>query len=272
MAQQRAGDGRRRRRPRVDIAPAVTALVAGIRTRGWAALLEIVELSLVWALLVSSIGLFWVAYAVVGGLGVLIALGLALIPFALVAPGTVGLFYAVDAFWSGDALTPLEALKFFFRGFAHRYLRSVGLGFLWALVLVATYANFQEDAHFIPHFMLLGIGLLLLYLLLFLVMLHTYLLPTLATTDASLWEAVRIGAWMAIANPMFTLIALLGPAVVLAVGLAVHALLPMLLGGALAMFSVGAFRLAPLRHPELPLPISLDEPLPDGADEDDEAR
>ena len=259
----------RQRRPRVEVAPAVTALVAGIRQRGWAALLEIVELSLVWALLASSVALLWVVPKVIGSLGILIALFLALIPFALIAPATMGLFYAADGFWSGDALSPLDALRFFVRGFARRYLRSVGLGFAWAVVLIATYANLQEDTHFVPHFMLLGLGLLLLYLLLFFVMLHVYLLPTLATTDASLWEGIRIAAWMAIANPMFTLIALLGPAVVLAVGVAVHALLPMILGGALAMFSIGAFRLAPLRHPALPAPYSLDEPLPETPEEDD---
>ncbi len=258
-----AGGRSRPKRRRVDIAPAVAAVLAGIRERGWGALLEIVEVSLVWALLVSSIALLWVVPKIIGSLGLVISLLIALVPFALVAPATVGLFYAADGFWSGEGISPLDALRFFGRGFVHRYLRSVGLGFVWALVLVATYANLREDVHFIPHFMLLGMGLLLLYLLLFFVMVHVYLLPTLATTDSTLWEGVRIGAWMAVANPMFTLIALLGPAIALTVGLVVHALLPMVFGGTLAMFSVGAFRHAPLRHPELPVPYRMDEPLPD---------
>ena len=243
------------------MAAAITELFVGIRGRGWAALLEIVEVSLVWALCASSAALLWAAPGVARTLGLLIAGLVALIPFALVAPATVGLFCAADSFWSGEGISPFDVLRYFFRGFGRRYLRSVGLGFIWALVLVATYANVRVDTRVIPHFMLLGVGLLLLYLLLFFVMVHVYLLPVLATTDFSLWDGIRIGAWMAIANPMYTLVALLAPGVIFAVGLAVHPLLPMLLAGALAMFSVGAFRHAPLRHPVLPVPLRSDQPM-----------
>lgn len=238
--------------------------MSGIRGRGWAALVEIVEVSLIWALCASSIALLWVVPKIIGSLGLVITLLIALVPFALVAPATMGLFYAVDGFWSGEGIGPLDALRFFGRGFVHRYLRSVGLGFIWVLVVLAMYANLREDIHFVPHFMVLGIGLLLFYLLLFFVMVHAYMLPTLATTDSTLWEGVQIGAWMVIANPMYTLIALVGPAIALVLGLLIHALLPMVFGGVLALFSVGAFRYAPLRHPALPVPYRMDEPLPDG--------
>ncbi len=243
------------------MAPAVGELVAGIREHGWRGLLDLVVLSVLWFLCMLSAGLeVAVPVLLSHGAGLLITALAALAPLALVGPGSIGLFRGADGVWSGECSGPLDSVRYFWAGLSRRYLRGVGLSVVWAVVVLGTYANLREDVSLVPHFLLLGLGILLLYLLLFFVMVHVYLLPVLATTDFSLWEAARVGAWEAVANPMFTLVVLLGPAAVLAVGFVVHPLLPMLLGGALGLLCTGALRFAPYRHPDLPAPRWLDRP------------
>lgn len=244
----------------------VVELYAGTARRGWQNLLELVMLSLLWFFMAFSSVLAGEAPTILAkGGGLLLALLAVLIPLSLVGPATIGIFTAADLIWSGEAIGPFDALRNFFRGFRHHYLRSVGLGALWGLVLVALYANTVEDRHFIPPVLNDGIGILLLYILLFVVMINVYLISILAITDWGMSRAIRVAAWEAIANPLFTLSALLVPGAVVVLGSVLRPLLALLVGGALALLSTGALRFAPLRHPELPVPHTVDEPLPDDA-------
>ncbi len=242
-------------------------VLAGVRERGWQHLLELVLVSVLWFVcLLATISVAAVPTILHKGGGILVAAAFALLPLLFVGPGTVGLFTAVDAIWSGENNGPFDALRSFFRGFRRRYLRSVGLGAFWALVLVSIYANVAEDRHLLPAFLLLGVAILLLYLVLFFLMVNTYLIPMLAVSDLSLWRALRLAVWESVANPVFTVLMLLGPLVVLIAGLVVRALFPLLLGGGLAMFATAALRFAPLRHPGLPELAVFDAPLDDDAD------
>lgn len=246
---------------------AVRTVLAGVRERGWQHLLELVLVSVLWFVcLLATISVAAVPTILHKGGGILVAAAFALLPLLFVGPGTVGLFTAVDAIWSGENNGPFDALRSFFRGFRRRYLRSVGLGAFWALVLVSIYANVAEDRHLLPAFLLLGVAILLLYLVLFFLMVNTYLIPMLAVSDLSLWRALRLAVWESVANPVFTVLMLLGPLVVLIAGLVVRALFPLLLGGGLAMFATAALRFAPLRHPGLPELAVFDAPLDDDAD------
>ncbi len=246
------------------VGPQVVELYSGTARRGWQNLLELVMLSLIWFFMVfSSVLAVEVPTILAKGGGILLALIAVLIPVSLVGPATVGIFTAADLIWSGEAIGPFDALRNFFRGFRRHYLRAVGLGVLWGLVLVALYANTVEDRRFIPPLLNDGIGILLLYILLFVVMINVYLISILAITDWNLVRAIRVAAWEAIANPLFTLSALLVPGAVVVLGSVLRPLLALLVGGALALLSTGALRFAPLRHPELPVPHTVDEPLPD---------
>ena len=253
-------------RPRlgpVRVGDALVDVFAGVFHEGWQNLLELVLLGLLWFLAAISVGLALLAPSLLQrGAGLLIAGGAVLVPLLLVAPATVGLFAAVDAIWSGEAIGPFDAVRNFFRGFAHRYLRSVGLGLLWAFVVLSLYANTVEDKHFIPPVFTVGVGILLLYILLFVVMVNVYLIPTLALTEWGIWQAIRVATWEAVANPLFTISMLLLPVGIVIVGTVLRPLLPLLVGGAIAMFSTGALRNAPLRHPDLPAPASMAQPMP----------
>jgi uncharacterized membrane protein YesL len=236
---------------------------------GWAALLELVLLSMIWFLFVV-VGGWATVGAVVGMVRGRAAPGAALLALlftsALVGPATVGLHHAVDAIWSGEAIGPFDALRNFGRGAVRRYLRSLALGALWWLVLVGAFANLYEGPHLFPVYLLGGVRILLAYLLLFFCMVNVYLVPLLATTPLPLGPAIRLATWEAVANPMFTLAMLAVPAAVVVLSLAIKPLFPMLGGGALALFSTAALRWAPLRHPELPAPVWLDRPSEDGED------
>ena len=252
---------------RLPVGVALGDVFSGAFREGWQNLLELVLLGLIWFLCVLSVGLALVARTLLAhGAGLLIALGAVLLPLALVGPATVGLFGAVDAIWAGEAIGPFDALRNFFRGFGRRYLRSVGLGVLWGVVLLSLYANTVEDKQLLPRFMIVGVGILLLYIVLFVVMVSTYVIPILALTEWSIWRAIRVGAWQAVANPLYTISLLLVPAGVVIVGTSLRPLLPLLAGGSLALFSTGALRGAPLRHPDLPAPTTVRGPL--GGDED----
>ena len=247
------------------VGDALVAVFSGALRKGLQNLLELVLLSLLWSVGMATILLGMEAPTiVVKGGGLLLALVAVLLPVAVAAPATVGLFAAVDLIWAGEAIGPFDALRNFFRGFRRRYLRSVGLWALWGLVLISLYANTVEDRRFIPSFMSVGVGILLLYIALFAVMINTYLIPILALTEWDLWRAVRVATWEAVANPLYTISTLLSPAAVVIIGTAVvRPLLPLLVGGATALFSAGALRFGPLRHPDLPLPTTVEEPLPD---------
>jgi uncharacterized membrane protein YesL len=248
---------------RPSLGEALHAVFTGVVQEGWRNLMELVLLSVIWFVFMLSVGVGLLApTAVQKGGGLLLGLIMLLLPIALVGPACVGLFHAVDAIWSGDSTTIWDALRHFFGGFRRRYLRSVGLSALWFLVALATFANLVEDRHLVPTVMLLGVDIVLFYLLLFIVMVNVYLISILATTDFSLFEAIRLAAWHAVANPIFTLAMVFAPGVVVAVALGVHALFPVLVGAALAMFSTAALRHAPLRHPDLPPPVTLG-PLPE---------
>lgn len=256
--------GTRTRLGPVRVADALVDVFSGAFHEGWQNLLELVLLGLLWFLGVITVGLALLAPTLLSrGSGLLVALGAVLVPLAVVGPATVGLFTAVDAIWSGEAIGPFDAVRNFFRGFAHRYLRSVGLGVLWGLVLVSLYANTVEDRHFIPAILTVGVGILLLYILLFVIMINVYLIPSLALTEWGLWKAIRVATWEAVANPLFTISMLLVPAGVVIVGTVFRPLLPLLAGGAIALFSTGALRGAPLRHPDLPAPATVAQPMED---------
>lgn len=254
----------RPRRVRPKVGEALGALFSGAFRRGWQNLLELVLLGLLWSLGMVTIGLGLIAPGILARGGGLILAGLAvLLPLAVAAPATLGLFTAVDLIWAGEAVGPFDAVRNFFRGFRHRYWRSVGLGALWALVILSLYANTVEDRHLLPAVLTVGVGVLLLYVALFVVMVNVYLIPILALTEWHLWRCLRVAAWQAVANPMFTLSALLVPGAVVILGGVVRPVLPLLVGGITALFSTGAARLAPLRHPDLPPPTSVDQPLED---------
>jgi uncharacterized membrane protein YesL len=239
---------------------------------GWTALLELVLLGMVWGVLLFLGGAALVGTLTHGGGLVMIYL---LPPLPLWAPATVGLNAAVDGIWSGELIGPFDALRAFFAGFGRRYLRSVGLGALWVIVFVGTYANVTLSSHLLPAWMLGATKVLLLYLLLFIAMLHVYLMPILATTDFGLPRAVRLATWEAVANPTFTLACLVVPAVVLFLALAFTPIIAvLLLGGAASLFAAGGLRFVPLRHPSLPASYWTRQPLddapeagPDGAGE-----
>jgi uncharacterized membrane protein YesL len=251
-------------------------LYAGAYREGWPGLLELVLLGMVWSLCMVVGGAALVGNLAHGTFFV----GFALPAVALWAPATLGLHAAADAIWSGDAVGPFDALRNFARGFGRRYLRGVGLSALWVLVLVGTYANIRLSPHVLPHVLMLGARIILGYLVLFVLMVDVYLVPILATTDLGVWAALRLAAWEAVANPLFTLGAMLAPAVVILVGfmlglLTAIILWAMLLGGVIGLFAAGALRYAPLRHPDLPEPVWMQEPLPDAelaADADAAAR
>lgn len=236
----------------------------GVVREGWPSLLEIVLLSILWFLCMLTLGLAALAPQVVtkGG-GLLLGLMLLLAPLACVGPGSIGLFRGIDAIWSGEGAGPWDALRLFFRGFGHRWWRGVGLSALWAVVGLATYAHLVEDRHLIPGVLFLGVDILLLYLVLFALMVNVYLIGILATTELALLPAVRLAAWQAVANPVFTLIALFAPGVIVLLAFSIHALFPVLVGGAMAMFATAALRHAPLRHPDLPPPPDLSGPEED---------
>ncbi len=247
---------------RPTLGEALQAVFQGVVQEGWRNLMEMVLLSVLWFVFMLSIGVALLApTAVQKGGGLLLGMLMFLLPVALVGPACVGLFHAVDAIWAGESTTIWDSLRHFFGGFRRRYLRSVGLSALWFLVALATFANVVEDRRLVPTFLLLGIDIVVLYLLLFMVMVNVYLISILATTDLPLMDAVRLGAWHAVANPIFTLAMVFAPGVVVALAFAVRALFPVLVGAALAMFSTAALRHAPLRHPALPPPVTLGPPV-----------
>gem|GEM_PF-5645122 len=262
-----AGPGpgaRSRQAPRRGVGDALVQVFSGAFRKGWQNLLELVLLGLIWFVGMITVGLAIISPAILAkGGGLLLALLAVLLPLAVAAPATVGLFGAVDLIWAGEAIGPFDALRNFFRGFRHRYLRSVGLGALWGLVMVSLYANMVEDRHFIPPVLSVGVGILLLYIALFVVMINVYLIPIVALTEWDLWRAVRVATWEAVANPLYTISALLLPAAVVIVGAVLRPLLPLLVGGAAALFSTGALRFAPMRHPDLPAATTIDQPLDD---------
>jgi uncharacterized membrane protein YesL len=183
-------------------------------------------------------------------------------PLPLWGPATTGLHTAVDAIWGGESIGPFDALRNFFMGFGRRYLRSVAVGALWIVVFVGTYANVLMSPHVLPAWMLGATKVLLLYLLLFIVMLHVYLMPILATTGESLPRAIRLAIWEAVVNPLFTLACLVVPAIVLFIGMAFTPVIAvLLLGGASALFATGGLRFVPLRHPALPPALWSQQPV-----------
>ena len=263
--------GPRRRQPPTRPVGAAQAgarlgeLYAAAMHQGWTGLLELVLLGMIWVL-----AMFLGGAALVGTL--LHHDGLVLIylvlPLPLWGPATVGLHAAVDAIWSGEAIGPFDALRNFAAGFVHRYLRSVGLGALWVIAVVGTYANVADSGHILPPYLLGAMKVLLLYVVLFLFMVQLYLLPILATTGLGLWRAIRFATWQVLGNPFFTLGGLLFPVLVVLLGFYVTPAVPvLLLGGVIALFSTGALRFAPLRHPALPEPVWFTEPQ-DGAGAD----
>jgi uncharacterized membrane protein YesL len=237
----------------------------GVVREGWSNLLELVLLSVVWFFFMLSVAAGLLApEAVKKGAGLLIGAAMFALPIFLVGPASIGLFRAVDAIWSGESAGPFDALRNFFRGFGHRYLRGVGLSAVWTLVLLATYANLIEDRHLVPTLFIVGIDVLLLYVVLFVVMVNVYLISILATTEFGLIAAIRVAAWEAVANPVFTLVMIFAPGVVVAFALAVRPLLPLLVGAALSLFGTAALRYAPYRHPVLPPPVDLRAPMEEG--------
>lgn len=245
---------------RPNLGEALQALFNGVVREGWRNLFELVLLSVLWFVFMLSTGLGLLAPAAFAkGSGLLIAGTMVLLPIALVGPATVGLFHAIDGIWSGDATTIWDAFRGFFWGFRRRFRRAASMSALWALVALATYANLVEDRHLIPTVMTYGVDIILLYLLLFVVMVNVYLIGILATTDFPLTDAIRLGAWQAVANPVFTLVIIATAGVVVALSFAIHALFPVICGAAIGMLSTAALREAPLRHPALPSPLA---PLP----------
>ena len=235
---------------------------------GWAALLELVLLGMIWTLcMVIGWG------ALINSLthGGRLVISYLLPPLPLVGPASVGMYAAVDAIWSGEALGPFDAVRNFGRGFAHRYLRSVGLSLAWVIIVVGAAANVLVGDKVIPAVLVGGMRILLTYLVLFFAMASAYAVPILATTEFDLVPTIRLAAWQATANPLFTLGALAAPAVVVFAGLITTPALPaLLLGGALALFSTGALRYAPLRHPDLPASYWVNAPMSDGEGGDGE--
>ena len=229
---------------------------------GWSALLELVLLGMIWTLCML-IG--WGALVSSLTHGGRLVIAYLLPPLPLVGPASVGLYAAVDAIWSGEAIGPFDAVRNFARGFAHRYLRSVGLGLAWVIIVVGAAANVLVGDKLIPPVLVGGMRILLTYLVLFFAMVSAYVVPILAITDFDLVPAIRLGAWQATANPLYTIGALVVPAVVVFAGLIMTPVLPaLLLGGSLALVSTGALRYAPLRHPDLPASYWVNAPMSDG--------
>lgn len=228
---------------------------------GWAALLELVVVGMVWTL-GMLVGWGALISSLVRGGSLVVAYLLP--PLPLAGPATVGLYAAVDAIWSGESVGPFDALRTFGRGFGHRYLRSVGLSAVWLVIVVGAFANVLVGAKVMPAVLLGGTRLVLLYLLLFFAMASTYAVPILVTTEFDLGAVIRLAAWEAVANPLFTLGVLIVPAALVLIGAVMTPVLPaLLLGGALALAATGALRYVPLRHPDLPAPYWENAPMDD---------
>lgn len=259
------------RRPpaRMSTAEALAGVYRNVRVSGWGNFLELLMLSVVWFIgILSAVTLveFNALAKNVQHLGVLLITLLLCLPFALIGPVTVGLFAAVDAMWFHEAAGPFEVLGAFFRGFRHRYLRSVGLGAIWVVVVLAVYSNFKLDAHHFHGPILLAVYVLVLYVSVFVILFNIYTIYVVAKTELSLWRSLGIGMWQALANPVFSFGVV--PPMVIAVflGLLFRPLMAMLVGGTIASFSVSAVRFAPLRHPLLP-EMTLPPPPDDAVDE-----
>jgi len=245
---------------------AMGGMYRNVQLAGWQNLLELVMLSVIWFIAILSALILVEAGPILKILGILLSFVAVCIPFALIGPVTVGVFAAVDAMWFREAVGPFDALRAFWRGLCRHYMRSVGLGAIWILVIAAAYANLVVDRRFISGPILLAVYVLVLYMLLFVLLTSVYVIYVLATTDSTMGTALRIGTWEVVLNPIYTL-GIVPPIIVVVIaGALLEPVAPLLLGGTVAAFSVSAVRFVPYRHPQLPETVL---PPPPGEDVED---
>jgi uncharacterized membrane protein YesL len=117
----------------------------------------------------------------------------------------------------------------FFKAFVRLFWRGLVWSLLWVVLLALAYTNLTVWPRLVPPFPAALIQVLWLYALMFFMAMQPYLLEDLAMEERPWGEALKRSVWHVMANPIYSHVQLIWPAVAAVIGSKTHTVFPIIL-------------------------------------------